>query len=71
MQRVSVRTLVLMMELLIAVVAFQYLVMVRPVQADAIWLAGNTIATMQTPSGEVDGRGTEDAAPASPVSSSS
>ena len=41
MQRVSVRTLVLMLELLLAVVAWQYLTVAKPAKADAIWLAGD------------------------------
>ncbi len=39
--RVSWRTLVLLLELLVAVVAWRYLAVVTPVQADAIWLAGD------------------------------
>ena len=38
--RVSLRTLILMLELLVAVVALQYLAAVKPVQAGAVWLAG-------------------------------
>jgi len=41
MPRVSWRTFVLMLELLVAVVAFQYLTMARPAQATTIWLAGD------------------------------
>lgn len=40
MQRVSIRTLALLVELLLAVASHQYLVMVRP-STDVIWLAGN------------------------------
>jgi hypothetical protein len=47
MPRVSMRTLVLMLELLIAVVAFQYLAAVRTAKADAIWLAGDCITLAQ------------------------
>jgi hypothetical protein len=39
--RVSLRTLILMLELLLAVVAWQYLSMARPVQATALWLAAD------------------------------
>ena len=39
--RVSLRTLVLMLELLVAVVAFQQVTMAEPIQARAIWLAGD------------------------------
>jgi hypothetical protein len=41
------RTLVLLLELLVAVVAFQYLAAVRTAKADAIWLAGDCIAWTQ------------------------
>ena len=49
MPRVSWRTLILMVELLVAVVAFQYLTMAQPAQATAIWLAGDchTAASVQ------------------------
>ncbi len=36
---VSLRTLLLMLELLIAVIALQYLTAVKTVQAGAVWLA--------------------------------
>ena len=39
--RVSLRTLVLMLELLVAVVAWQHIRMAEPIQARAIWLAGD------------------------------
>ncbi len=39
--RVSVRTLVLMLELLVAVVAWQYLTMAKPGRANAIWVAAD------------------------------
>jgi len=42
MQRVSVRTLVLMVELLIAIVALQCLPAAKPVKAGAVWLAGSS-----------------------------
>lgn len=47
--RVSLRTLVLMLELLVAVVAFQQFTMAKLVQARAIWLAGDchTASTMR------------------------
>ena len=42
MKRVSVRTLALMLNLLLAVVSYQYLAVVRqPVEAGAVWLAGS------------------------------
>jgi hypothetical protein len=53
MQRVSIRTLVLMLELLVAVVALQYMVMVRPARAGAIWLARDSTPAVQTPSEEI------------------
>jgi len=40
MQRVSVRTLALLVELLLAVASHQYLVMAKP-SADVMWLAGD------------------------------
>ena len=53
MQRVSIRTLVLTVELLVAVVAFQYTA-ARPAKADAIWLAGDRIAVTQPAAGQTD-----------------
>ncbi len=47
--RVSLRTLILMLELLIAVVALQYLVAIKPARAGAIWLANDRPATMSAP----------------------
>jgi len=49
MSGVSLRTLILMVELLVAVVAFQYLTVAHPAQATAIWLAGDghTASSMQ------------------------
>ncbi len=41
MPRVSWRTFVLMLELLVAVVAWQYLAVAAPMQADTLWLAGD------------------------------
>ena len=38
---VSLRTLILMLELLVAVVAWQYVKMAEPIQARAIWLAAD------------------------------
>ena len=54
MQRVSFRTLVLLLELLIAVVAMQYVTMVTPVQAGAVWLATDFVAPASAPAGQVD-----------------
>ena len=48
-QRVSIRTLVLLWELLIAVIALQYTVMVKPARAGAVWLVGDGMPAAQTP----------------------
>ncbi len=50
MQRVSIRTLALMVELLLAVVAVQCLPAAKPVKAGAVWLAGNSTGDVSTPS---------------------
>ena len=47
--RVSLRTLILTLELLAAVVALQYLAATRPAQAGAVWLANDRPATMSAP----------------------
>ena len=47
MPQVSMRTLVLVLELLMAVVAFQYMAAIRTAKADAIWLARDGIAVTQ------------------------
>lgn len=39
--RVSLRTLILMLELLVAVVALQYLTVAKPAKANVIWLAAD------------------------------
>ena len=54
MSRVSMRTLVLMLELLVAVVALQYLAMAKPVKADAVWVASDFVAPPSVPTGPVD-----------------
>jgi len=55
MSKVSMRTLVLMLELLVAVVAVQYLTMAKSVAPDAVWLATDRIAPpadeLEDPSG--------------------
>lgn len=48
MQRASIRTLALLLELLLAVASHQYLTMVRP-GTDAIWLTGNYTAIEHHP----------------------
>lgn len=50
MQRVTIRTLALMVELLLGVVALQCLPQAKPPRADAVWLAGNSTADMPAPS---------------------
>jgi hypothetical protein len=52
MQRVSLRTLVLMVQLLVAIMAFQYTA-ARPAKADAVWLACNDSAVTQATAGEI------------------
>jgi hypothetical protein len=49
MPRVSLRTLILLLELLVAVVALQYLTVAGPIQANTIWLAADchTASTMR------------------------
>jgi hypothetical protein len=47
--RVSVRTLVLMLELLAAVVGFQCVTAARPAKADAVWLAGDALVVAPSP----------------------
>jgi len=54
MKRVSVRTLTLMMALLAAVVAHQYLASSRVPRAGAVWLAGNGTTIQQTQSCFID-----------------
>ncbi len=45
MQRTTVRTLVLLLELFAAVVSLQYLAAMKPARAGAVWLAGNCTAS--------------------------
>jgi hypothetical protein len=49
MPRVSLRTLILLVELLVTVVAFQYLTTAKPAQAHVLWLAADchTAASIQ------------------------
>ncbi len=49
MPRVSLRTLILLVELLVTVVAFQYLTTAKPAQANVLWLAADchTAASIQ------------------------
>ena len=49
MPRVSLRTLILTLELLVAVVALQYVAATKPAQAGAVWLADDGPATMSAP----------------------
>ncbi|MEN6577466.1 MAG: hypothetical protein ABFD90_14070 [Phycisphaerales bacterium] len=50
MKRVSIRTLALMVELLLAVIALQCLPSARPARASAVWLAGDGEVNTPTPS---------------------
>jgi hypothetical protein len=43
-----------MLELLAAVVGFQYVMAARPAKADAIWMAGDCIAVAQPPAAQLD-----------------
>ncbi len=54
MQRTSVRTLVLLLELFAAVVSLQYLATIRPARASAVWLAGDCTANPPAPAQTVD-----------------
>jgi hypothetical protein len=49
MQRLSTRTLILMLELLVAVVSLQYIVAIRSARAGAVWLADDCHTTLPTP----------------------
>ena len=55
MQRVSLRTLILMVELLVAIVALQYVALAKPAKADAIWLAGDGLVAAPAPAARSDG----------------
>jgi hypothetical protein len=55
MQRTtSLRTLVLMLELLVAVVSLQYMAGIRPAKASAVWLAGNCTTSPSAPAQDVN-----------------
>ncbi|MBM4024583.1 MAG: hypothetical protein FJ280_04150 [Planctomycetes bacterium] len=54
MQRVSLRTLVLMVELLLAIIALQYITLAGPAQADAVWLASEGIAPVSAPAVDIN-----------------
>jgi len=54
MQRVTYRTLVLLLELLMAVVGAQYVTLATPAQADAVWLATDCVALPAAPAGPPD-----------------
>lgn len=49
MQKTSLRTLVLLLELFIAVVSVQYLGTIKPARASAVWLAGNGPTDLSAP----------------------
>jgi hypothetical protein len=44
-----------MVELLVAVVALQYLALAKPVQADAVWLAGANAVAAPAPATRSEG----------------
>ena len=50
MKKVSVRTLVLLMELFVAVLGHQYIAWTPPAQAEVLWLAGEPNETSDSPS---------------------
>ncbi len=54
MQRASLRTLFLMLELLVAVIALQYVTMTRSVKADALWVATDFVAPPSAPACQVE-----------------
>jgi hypothetical protein len=43
-----------MVELLVAVVAIQYLAVVSPPRTDAVWLAGDCLVPLAAPAGQID-----------------
>jgi len=49
MERTSLRTLVLLLELLTAVVSLQYIVGIRSARAGAVWLAGDRAVSLPAP----------------------
>ena len=49
MKRVTLRTLILTLELLAAVVAFQYMASIRAVHASAVWLGGSDAIAIPAP----------------------
>ena len=52
--RVSLRTLILMVELLVAVIAIQYLTPAKPIRPDAVWLAADVAASPSAPACQLD-----------------
>lgn len=49
MKRTSLRTLVLLLELFVAVTSFQYLAAMKPPRAGAAWLAGDSAPIAPAP----------------------
>ncbi|MGE5296796.1 MAG: hypothetical protein ACM3VT_18400 [Solirubrobacterales bacterium] len=49
MQKTSIRTLVLLLELFAAVASLQYFAAIRPARAGAVWLAGNCTTSQPAP----------------------
>ncbi len=50
MKRVSIRTLALLVELLIAVIVYQCITVPAPPRAGAVWLAGENVCAAPAPS---------------------
>lgn len=55
MQRTTLRTLILLLELFAAVVSLQYLATIRSARAGAVWLAGDCATTPPASSQTTDG----------------
>jgi len=55
MQRISLRTLVLLLELFAAVVAIQYLAAITPMRTSAVWLADDCAACPPARAQTIDG----------------
>ena len=54
MQRTTLRTLILLLELFAAVVSLQYLATIRSARAGAVWLADDCATTPPVPAQTVD-----------------
>jgi len=60
MPRVSLRTLTLMLELLVAVLGLQYVALAGRVKADTVWRAADRVAHASAPAARVPGPATAD-----------